>query len=344
MAKYRALILAGGAFLALARAAGAADLLPPPPALEPPPPARDGVQRLVSARRRRARRQRDRAEPRQFARSAARARRWHATPRRPTGFLQSDDFRFRASSTSASAISSTTGSAPTSPGIPRRRDFQSLEVLNEPNTVGANPARSNTPTSIAATSRRGSACSTATSISAPGTAITPYVGAGVGFAYNTLFGFTDTGYAVTIRRHRPDRAGGYSNDGGKWNFAWALMAGLELRRHAEPQARSRLPLSRLRQVHLRLVALLDGGRARLLVRRRQLRRLFEERPRLQRLPHRPALDDRRRATPPPHCRWCASTDPRARKRSEVRGAGWSGAAFVLRAGERPRIAIARASP
>ena len=39
MAKYRALIIAGGAFFALARSAGAADLLPPPPALEPPPPA-----------------------------------------------------------------------------------------------------------------------------------------------------------------------------------------------------------------------------------------------------------------------------------------------------------------
>ena len=39
MAKLKALILAGGALFALARAAVAADLLPPAPALEPPPPA-----------------------------------------------------------------------------------------------------------------------------------------------------------------------------------------------------------------------------------------------------------------------------------------------------------------
>ena len=55
--------------------------------------------------------------------------------------------------------------------------------------------------------------------------ITPYVGAGVGFAYNKLFGLTDTGYAFTGRR-RLSPTGGYSDDGGKRNFAWALMAGL----------------------------------------------------------------------------------------------------------------------
>jgi opacity protein-like surface antigen len=39
MARLKALMLAGGALIALSRAAVAADLLPPAPALEPPPPA-----------------------------------------------------------------------------------------------------------------------------------------------------------------------------------------------------------------------------------------------------------------------------------------------------------------
>ena len=56
--------------------------------------------------------------------------------------------------------------------------------------------------------------------------ITPYVGAGVGFAYNKLFGFTDTGTAYSSAGGGIVPVGGYSDDGGKGNFAWALMTGL----------------------------------------------------------------------------------------------------------------------
>ena len=55
--------------------------------------------------------------------------------------------------------------------------------------------------------------------------VTPYVGAGVGLAYNKLFGLTDTGYAYPgDGNYYP--TGGYSDDGAKTNFAWALMTGL----------------------------------------------------------------------------------------------------------------------
>ena len=128
--------------------------------------------------------------------------------------------------------------------------------------------------------------------------ITPYVGAGVGFAYNKLFGFTDTGYAYSDGVQSP--TGGYSDDGGKWNFAWGLMAGLSF----DVTQNLKLDLGYRYLDYGKftsgVVALLDARpAARLLLRRRQLRRLFQERPRLQRLAHRSALDDRRRATPPP---------------------------------------------
>jgi opacity protein-like surface antigen len=55
--------------------------------------------------------------------------------------------------------------------------------------------------------------------------VTPYIGGGLGFAYNKLSGFTDTGYAYT-GNDPASPTGGYLTDGGKWNFAWALMAGL----------------------------------------------------------------------------------------------------------------------
>ena len=138
MAKYRALIIAGGAFFALARAAGAADLLPPPPALEPPPPAamefngwylRGDVGIGISA---------NTPNLSQLARPAAgriaqrllhrRADRTSSTIRRSPP---------RGSSISASAISSTTGSAPTSPAnTAADRTSSRSYVLNDPTNTG----------------------------------------------------------------------------------------------------------------------------------------------------------------------------------------------------------------
>lgn len=55
--------------------------------------------------------------------------------------------------------------------------------------------------------------------------VTPYLGAGVGVAYNRISGLTDTGFSYT----NPGAGyptGGWFHDGTKTNFAWALMAGL----------------------------------------------------------------------------------------------------------------------
>ncbi|MDJ1158234.1 acyloxyacyl hydrolase [Chelatococcus sp. SYSU_G07232] len=49
--------------------------------------------------------------------------------------------------------------------------------------------------------------------------LTPYVGAGIGGAYNTIHDFRDV--------NPETRGGGYAGrDGSEWNFAWALYAGL----------------------------------------------------------------------------------------------------------------------
>jgi opacity protein-like surface antigen len=48
--------------------------------------------------------------------------------------------------------------------------------------------------------------------------LTPFVGAGIGFSYNTLSNFQDTNVF--------DQAANYAGPGSKWNFAWALHAGV----------------------------------------------------------------------------------------------------------------------
>jgi opacity protein-like surface antigen len=48
--------------------------------------------------------------------------------------------------------------------------------------------------------------------------VTPFVGAGIGFDRMTIGNFTDTNVIIP--------AIGYSTDNSKWNFAWALHAGL----------------------------------------------------------------------------------------------------------------------
>jgi opacity protein-like surface antigen len=56
--------------------------------------------------------------------------------------------------------------------------------------------------------------------------ITPYIGAGVGFAQNRLSGLTDQGYLYNSLNGQGYPTGGYWQSGRKTNFAWALMAGL----------------------------------------------------------------------------------------------------------------------
>jgi opacity protein-like surface antigen len=55
--------------------------------------------------------------------------------------------------------------------------------------------------------------------------VTPYIGAGVGASYNRISDFRDDGFGNTFGVARPVSFV-YASDAGKWNFAWALHAGL----------------------------------------------------------------------------------------------------------------------
>jgi opacity protein-like surface antigen len=56
--------------------------------------------------------------------------------------------------------------------------------------------------------------------------LTPYVGAGVGWAQNHLSGVTDTGFAF-VGPGAGSPTGGFFGNGTTENFAWALMAGVD---------------------------------------------------------------------------------------------------------------------
>jgi opacity protein-like surface antigen len=56
--------------------------------------------------------------------------------------------------------------------------------------------------------------------------LTQFVGAGIGFAHNSLYGLTDQGM-TTIATNPSVPTGGYFNSGSTSNFAWALMAGVD---------------------------------------------------------------------------------------------------------------------
>ncbi|MCX7310267.1 MAG: outer membrane beta-barrel protein [Alphaproteobacteria bacterium] len=54
--------------------------------------------------------------------------------------------------------------------------------------------------------------------------VTPYVGAGIGMANINIIGFRDDGF-TSIGAVQSNSVA-YAQDGSKWNFAWALHAGL----------------------------------------------------------------------------------------------------------------------
>lgn len=58
--------------------------------------------------------------------------------------------------------------------------------------------------------------------------VTPFIGAGVGTSYNRISGFRDTGLRNDFGVPGPSSVT-YAADSGKWNFAWALHAGLAYR-------------------------------------------------------------------------------------------------------------------
>jgi opacity protein-like surface antigen len=55
--------------------------------------------------------------------------------------------------------------------------------------------------------------------------VTPFIGAGIGTSYNRISSFRDDGFGNTFGVARPVSFV-YAADNGKWNFAWALHAGL----------------------------------------------------------------------------------------------------------------------
>ena len=57
--------------------------------------------------------------------------------------------------------------------------------------------------------------------------VTPYIGAGIGGSYNRISGFRDDG--VIFNGGLLSNSVTYAGDAGKWNFAWALHAGLAYR-------------------------------------------------------------------------------------------------------------------
>ncbi len=57
--------------------------------------------------------------------------------------------------------------------------------------------------------------------------VTPFVGAGLGFAANSVSGFTDQGFGYASNYGPLGSSGGYFSNHTQTNFAWALMAGLD---------------------------------------------------------------------------------------------------------------------
>ena len=55
--------------------------------------------------------------------------------------------------------------------------------------------------------------------------VTPFIGAGIGASYNRISGFRDDGFGDSFGVASPSSFV-YAADAGKWNFAWALHAGL----------------------------------------------------------------------------------------------------------------------
>jgi len=229
MAKYQAFMIAG-ALMALARSAGAADLLPPPPALEPPPPVefsgwylRGDLGLGAAANRPDVKQWPDpiAAAPSYYDATAS-ASSYNSTLSDAGFFDIGAGYQFNSWFRADVTGEYHGGSR-----------FQSTYVINDPGNVGRSTCGS----------QANAACPTQYSDFYHGdfssivalingyadlgtwSGVTPYVGAGIGFARNTLSGLS------TVAVNTPDGvsttpSGGFAADHSQWNFAWALMAGL----------------------------------------------------------------------------------------------------------------------
>ena len=243
MAKLKALILAGGAFFALARAAAAADLLPPAAGDRTAAASRwsnsaAGTCAATSASASTRRRRTSRLRP-------TRSRRGDGSRRPPTN-------TFNNPTISAVGHSRLRLRLPVQQLASRRRDRRISRRRGLPDARSAQRAEHCRCPTPAPTIRRllsrqhlvvGRRWSTAMSTWAPGRGITPYVGAGVGLAYNKLSGMTDTGIRLHRQRHAiPQRR--LFQQRLQDEFRLGPDGGPRLQRHAEPEARSRLSLPR----------------------------------------------------------------------------------------------------
>ena len=253
MAKSRALIIAGGALFALARSAGAADLLPPPPALEPPPPAEMAFNGW-------------------YLRGDLGIGASVSTP----AFLQTPDpiasagvGYYDANATNGSHSNSLSAAGIFDIGVGYqfnswfRADvtgeyrggsrLQSMFLINDPTqpTVGNIKQEADFYSGDFS-----SIVGLVNGYADLGTwsGVTPYVGAGVGFASNTLSGLRDQSVRhARYRRARPGRR--HRRRSHPVESRLGADGRPQLRRDAEPQARPRLPLSRHRQGQLEPVQL-----------------------------------------------------------------------------------------
>jgi opacity protein-like surface antigen len=211
MATFKALIIAGGAFFALAQAAVAADLLPPAPPLEPLPPApvefngwylRGDVGGAINANTPSVG-----ISPNPLAGLASTATNNFYNPTISASGFGDIGFGYQVNSWFRADVTGEYRGGAT---------FQTLEVLNDQPNQYSDFYRANLSSYIAMVNGYVDL----------GTwyGVTPYVGAGVGVAYNMVSGMTDNGIASIAGSASP--AGGYFSDGNKTDFAWALMAGL----------------------------------------------------------------------------------------------------------------------
>jgi opacity protein-like surface antigen len=215
MASLKALTLASVAVLALTRFATAADLLPPPPMPEPPPPVAEfsgwylrgdaGISENATAPS-------VSISPDPIAAGLA------------SGFLApgANNTFFNPTLSESAMFDVGVGyqvntwfRADITGELRGGGLFQTLEVLNDVGNARqfADFYRANVSSYIGMVNGYADL----------GTwyGVSPFVGAGVGYAYNRLSGFTDTGAAAGAP------VGGYSPDHGTSNLAWALMAGLD---------------------------------------------------------------------------------------------------------------------
>jgi len=222
MASLKALTLASVAVLALTRFATAADLLPPPPMPEPPPPVFGGwyLRGDIGA-----------------AVSANNPSLVNTPDPLVGGFYQGGATEnFNNTSISSSelfdvGVGYQANSWLRGDVTAEYRDgghFQSLYSLSNPNFAQARNQPQISQLLDFYRANTSSAIGLVNLYADLGTwyGITPFVGGGVGVAYNRLYGMTDQGQ-VSFNGGATGPSGGYFSDGTNTNFAWALMAGLD---------------------------------------------------------------------------------------------------------------------